>query len=136
MTSALCDAPTDCIHQYITQSPMNLLIDVMQNYMDGTSEDNMINHQCINDLNILEVLNAYLHLTETCDTEHRFEQVANSFKTCDINACNAFRRNYRNRNILAQEHKQKQNIASLQILDKIHCYVSHCYDIGHRLSAK
>eukprot|EP01084_Bolivina_argentea_P135166 238236_1 len=63
---------------------------------------------------------------------------------CDIKTCIIFERHnlYRDQNIeqnkLLQSYiaKDPDDIAYKQILDKIHCFYRHCYDIGNKLTKK
>eukprot|EP01084_Bolivina_argentea_P052282 96033_1 len=87
----------------------------------------------IDKINILSALNNYVHLLDQHATDEEFEYISNALGVCDIKTCNAFRRNYRDRN---QKEKIDPNITYLQILDKMHCFFVHSLDIGHRLSLK
>eukprot|EP01084_Bolivina_argentea_P212100 360614_1 len=91
-----------------------------------------------------ELMSDYLHLLERHNNEY-FEDVANenviSTQQCNINECMIFRRNYRDRSkasIIDDEKKQsyldQEDMAYFEILDKMHCYFYHCYDIGNRLT--
>ena len=64
--------------------------------------------------------------------DHEFEQIFNSFQqSCPLTKCMIFRRNNRRR------ENDKNNINyKQQILDKIHCYFKHSYDIGHHIGNK
>eukprot|EP01084_Bolivina_argentea_P055304 101403_1 len=107
----------------------NLLV-IMDNYTDLKSMDNI---GYIDDINILQVLNNYIHLLNNHDNDKQFEEIVNKFNDCNIKKCKAFRRNNRNRNVSSNEIKKYDHNEIIQILDKIHCYFCHCYDIGNRL---
>eukprot|EP01084_Bolivina_argentea_P257056 432977_1 len=95
------------------------------------------NIEDLDDVNISEILNDYLHLMTTHDDDIQFEEIVNKFKYCDIKNCKVFQRNNRNRNDEKQNQKHINTCtAIMQILDKIHCYFCHCYDTGCRLSCK
>eukprot|EP01084_Bolivina_argentea_P237981 399844_1 len=82
----------------------------------------------IDNINILGALNDYLHLINFHDND--FEQIFNSFKqTCSVTTCIIFRRNNQ-----SKEHKKNNLNFNEQILDKMHCYFKHSYDIGHRIT--
>eukprot|EP01084_Bolivina_argentea_P000095 172_1 len=86
---------------------------------------------------IRETLNDYAHLIMQHDTDEEFEFIANQFGICDLEKCPIFKRNNRNRDSLGENDRvqlQHKHLARNQILDKIHCYFAHCYDIGNRLS--
>eukprot|EP01084_Bolivina_argentea_P036964 68327_1 len=116
---------------------LNNLLAVMDNYTHNNN-NNSKNIKDFNHVNILHTLDDYLHLMNTHDDDIQFEELVNKFKHCDIKTCTAFRRHNRNRN----EQKQNQeyvdtlNTVVMEILDKIHCYICHCYDTGSRLSRK
>eukprot|EP01083_Nonionella_stella_P297882 1011349_1 len=92
------------------------------------------------------LVNDFHHLIQ----KHRanFEQIydtlikANNGKECDIKLCVPLRRNHRNRHRLCIEtveinklyfnHDNVIEISLQQILDKIHCYYFHSFDIGYK----
>eukprot|EP01084_Bolivina_argentea_P002620 4851_1 len=83
---------------------------------------------------LIEIINNYIHLINKHDRDEDFEFIVNQMGCCDITKCVAFTRNNRDR---SNHRHHKFNIdASTQIFDKIHCYFSHCYDIGNRFSMK
>eukprot|EP01084_Bolivina_argentea_P281212 481108_1 len=115
----------------INCSHFNSLLDVMCKYMKDEMKIDSA------DINMTEVLNDYLHLIDQHNDDKQFEYIVKAFGVCDIRQCGKFRRNNRNRNISnTEEQKQKQNKSSIGILDKIHCHICHCYDIGNRLTIK
>eukprot|EP01083_Nonionella_stella_P135289 411562_1 len=92
-------------------------------------------------LDIHDVLNDFLYLLEHHNDEYSFQRLYELFGGfCDINHCAAFQRNYRNR---ANEHWDVTNplyanidstdIVKQQIMDRIHCYYRHSFDMGYRL---
>eukprot|EP01084_Bolivina_argentea_P052974 97252_1 len=74
------------------------------------------------------ILNDYLHMLEMHGSVDDIESIHNQLDGCDINYCNVFRRNYKNKNLSIFES------AYQQIFDKIHIYCHHSFDIGYRLS--
>ena len=86
------------------------------------------------DINIDKYLNDFLHLIDAHSTDDEFETIYNAFGgVCDLQKCDAFKRNRRDR----QSVNNSVNIAvNIQILDKIHCHYSHCFDIGYKLNKK
>eukprot|EP01083_Nonionella_stella_P118234 352931_1 len=62
--------------------------------------------------------------------------------TCDIKTCSIFKRHYRDHDQTQSIHTDNRGyqkysdikcIGNLQIMDKIHCFYSHCHDIGNKL---
>eukprot|EP01084_Bolivina_argentea_P170686 295782_1 len=95
-------------------------------------------------INILSVLNNFLHLLENHNDDDQFEIISDMLPKCNCTEtakCAAFQRNYRNRVKLTDDNKKRdsiykhnsQNVLTCQILDKIHCYYMHSYDIGIKL---
>eukprot|EP01083_Nonionella_stella_P025711 70828_1 len=80
------------------------------------------------------LLDDFLHLLSM--HQNQFDIITHRFGVCDINQCNIIRRNYRNRNTKMNQTTHHLENACMQILDKIHCYYSHCYDIGNKLTSK
>eukprot|EP01084_Bolivina_argentea_P304993 526824_1 len=89
---------------------------------------NAYQHTCHDSLDIESILNSFHHLLCVHDSEKDFEEIYNILGKCDILKCNIFKRNRRKRN-------KKENNSSYidDIMDKIHCYFQHSYDIGFRL---
>eukprot|EP01084_Bolivina_argentea_P295340 508428_1 len=80
--------------------------------------------------NTIKLLNHYLHFLDAHNDGESFEIISNKLSICNISNCNAIKRNYRNRN----DRNNLLNISTeQQIIDKIHCYISHSYDIGYRM---
>eukprot|EP01084_Bolivina_argentea_P236035 397001_1 len=94
-----------------------------------------------NDVNLL---NDFIHLLSYHLDD--FENIYNTFchnGSCDLENCISIRRNQRDRsNLVQNEHLlnklyfNDQNIAQVreQILDRIHCYFLHTFDIGYRFT--
>eukprot|EP01084_Bolivina_argentea_P272417 463809_1 len=99
----------------------------------------ILNHyhykQNLDNIQILEVLDDYLHVLSEHDTDEQFEDIFSQLEYCNIVQCTMFTRNNRNRAVetanISMEHNE---LAILRILDKIHCHLQHCYDIGNRLT--
>eukprot|EP01083_Nonionella_stella_P291099 990551_1 len=87
----------------------------------------------IDNVNIYEVLNDYIHLIENHSNEFQFEYITNQFGECAIAKCICFARNYRMDTQLRNGENQALKTAHRSILDKIHCHFCHCYDIGSAL---
>eukprot|EP01084_Bolivina_argentea_P047370 87274_1 len=91
--------------------------------------------------NTLQALNDFLHLLQHHNDNAEIEFVYDQFDRCDINECVTLRRNYRDRSessskVYHNDAVDRKQIVYRQILDKIHCSILHCFDIGYRLSSK
>eukprot|EP01083_Nonionella_stella_P223842 797305_1 len=85
---------------------------------------------------INHIINDYLHILHEHASDLEFEFVVNAFGFCDIERCAMFARNHR---IRANEkpsiiNTHLNDIASAEIMNKIHCHFLHSYDIGNRLT--
>eukprot|EP01084_Bolivina_argentea_P274350 467606_1 len=133
---------------------MNELIDINDNYQmsiedtqlqyeQETSACNILNCpylaiflQCYNYKNdnisevITTIVDSFLHLMAEHETEEEFEYIQKQLNPCDIITCDAFQRNYR---IKSSNDTTKDDNVFIQIMDKIHCYFLHSYDIGNRI---
>eukprot|EP01083_Nonionella_stella_P040605 110157_1 len=82
----------------------------------------------------IRILNDYIHIIKTHDVY--LEDLC--FNTCDIEQCNAFKRNQSNRlKQYMDDNDSKvsdETIVMIDILDQIHCYLFHTFDTGHRLT--
>eukprot|EP01084_Bolivina_argentea_P311637 539460_1 len=89
-------------------------------------------------LDIGSTLNSFHHLLLEHDSDEEFEEIYHILGECNLLKCNKFRRNYRER---AKEQKSKNETQAIEasyiddIVDKIHCYFQHGYDIGFRLDS-
>eukprot|EP01084_Bolivina_argentea_P301536 520241_1 len=109
---------------------LDQLIELMQQYKNGSMA--LID---IDSINTLKILNWFLHLLQSHNNnDEEFEYIANLFGSCNICKCTIFHRNCRDKFKITHQqiHVAKSNI---RILDKIHCFYMHCYDIGNRLSS-
>eukprot|EP01084_Bolivina_argentea_P105713 189308_1 len=91
----------------------------------------------IDNVNIAAVIDDFLFLSTKYSDDDTFQDIYNALNvSCDITKCNIIKRAYANRkngNEL-QIIDTESNNAKTQILDKIHCYYMHSFDIGYRLS--
>eukprot|EP01084_Bolivina_argentea_P131072 231389_1 len=85
--------------------------------------------------NIVSILNDFLFLLPFSTNDDNFQYIYEYLGGyCSIPECEIFKRNYRNRTKSRHnpyEHTQRQPL--LQIIDKIHCFYCHAYDIGNKL---
>eukprot|EP01083_Nonionella_stella_P179077 634613_1 len=80
---------------------------------------------------IRSILDDFLHLLHHHDTPMDFEYIHSLLTNhrCSITTCSIFRRHYRRRSSnVSHEH----DITVMRILDRIHCFYQHTYDIGFR----
>eukprot|EP01084_Bolivina_argentea_P253001 424867_1 len=86
---------------------------------------------------ILCMVNDYLHVMHQHNDDEQFEGIVNRLGGCNIAQCNRLKRNYRNRTWTCNEMKNMDfdNLFE-NIMDKMHCYFQHSYDIGNRLTLK
>eukprot|EP01084_Bolivina_argentea_P148674 259887_1 len=68
-----------------------------------------------------QILNDYHHLLIHHNNDQKFEIIKNTLGSCDIKKCS----------IICKIYHIKHEIS---IMDKIHCYYMHNYDIGYRIS--
>eukprot|EP01083_Nonionella_stella_P223839 797301_1 len=94
------------------------------------------NKNSILTVKINHIINDYLHIMHEHVSDLEFEFVVNGFEFCDIEQCKTFARNHR---IRTNEEPPIVNahlndIVCAQIMNKMHCYFLHSYDIGNRLT--
>eukprot|EP01084_Bolivina_argentea_P253301 425427_1 len=135
----ICGSFKDCIR-------ICRLSNTMQKYRKFvnicSTDENIPNY-----FDVYNALNDFLHLLLQHDDE--FEFIFNNVGGyCDASSCQIFARHHRDRYKLQNNvdrcklyHVQLGNaniheitIANIQIMDKIHCYFTHCFDIGNRFN--
>eukprot|EP01084_Bolivina_argentea_P001927 3564_1 len=80
-------------------------------------------------LNIVQILNHFIHIIHQHDEQ--FELMANTLGSCDINTCNIF-----TRNCLKPQHTKNNDDIKIMLMQKMHCYFQHCFDLGYRFTMK
>eukprot|EP01084_Bolivina_argentea_P234149 394209_1 len=100
-----------------------------------------ISHIFINNHAVKSCLDSFLHLLSKHSSNEQYESIYNALGGfCDMQECRIFKRHYRDRSRDVLEsvifEDLIEEIANQQILDKIHCYFSHCYDIGYRITVE
>eukprot|EP01084_Bolivina_argentea_P005725 10807_1 len=89
-----------------------------------------------------DITNDFTHLLQSHDNDEStdFEYIYTALGgICDINNCRMFQRNYLERNRNTKPSTSTPNDLTewqQQIIDKIHCFFCHSYDIGHRLTSR
>eukprot|EP01084_Bolivina_argentea_P146008 255782_1 len=114
------------------------LVQMMRRYKDDTNS--------IDSVDVTLCLNGFVHLNSTHQTDQDFEYIFNALGgQCNLQKCEKFKRNHRNRfvekkandkNTENDPETDRYEAAKTQIMDKIHCVYSHCFDIGNRLTIK
>eukprot|EP01084_Bolivina_argentea_P020584 38274_1 len=102
-----------------------------------------------NTYNNSALLNDYIHLLNEHNSNEDFEYVYKCFISemtdiCDVMTCNFFCRYQRDRsrdyeaNVRDQLYNTSdtKEITTQQIIDKIHCYWLHTFDLGYKLTSK
>eukprot|EP01084_Bolivina_argentea_P003581 6736_1 len=88
---------------------------------------------------LIQIVDIYQHLLSKHDKDTDFQYIYNTLPKCIVENCVMFRRNYRNRGYVQYDELRLykcDDVCTIQILDKIHCYYKHTYDIGYRLTLK
>eukprot|EP01084_Bolivina_argentea_P105210 188343_1 len=127
------------VHEQKRGHHTECIIQRIKSVMGSYGESDSFN---IDKIDIKLLLNDFLYLLNNYNNDDQFECIYNTLCcVCNIKNCKIFRRNYRNRN----NDKFIRTIypiygtydtVKVQILDKIHCFYSHTFDIGFRLSQK
>eukprot|EP01084_Bolivina_argentea_P123697 219197_1 len=114
----------------------------LQRLVQLVAKTNCSNIYDENAYHLIMLLNDYHHILAQHDTDEEFEFIVNAFGDCNIFKCQRFRRNYRDRYETKENNinNKQNNISSLniydEIIDKIHCYFLHTYNMCYRLSNK
>eukprot|EP01084_Bolivina_argentea_P313486 542875_1 len=92
------------------------------------------------DMSIASILNHFLYLLNQCkDNDALFENIYMYFDCiCSYKNCRAFRRLYiekETRHMFAVVGHDIMDSVTQEIMDIIHCYFIHSYDIGYRLTS-
>eukprot|EP01084_Bolivina_argentea_P076713 139064_1 len=101
-----------------------------------------------NNYNNIELMNDFNHLLSHHSNELEMEEIYNKLvkqiynnKSCGLAKCSFMRRNHRNRTLITKNEQilnelyhSCEDIVSQQLLDRIHCYFLHSYDIGYKLT--
>eukprot|EP01084_Bolivina_argentea_P146007 255781_1 len=114
------------------------LVRMMNSYKDDMGD--------ITSTDVTLCLNSFVHLQSIHDTDNDFEYIYAALGgKCNLKKCEKFKRNHRNRfvekkandkNTENDPETDRYEAAKTQIMDKIHCVYSHCFDIGNRLTIK
>eukprot|EP01084_Bolivina_argentea_P312006 540132_1 len=87
------------------------------------------------DINILEVVNDYIHLIHEHKHDEDFEFICNALGPCNILDCGMFARNNRIKcNYDLNPSMELDEKVYREFMDKMHCFFCHCFDIGNRVN--
>eukprot|EP01083_Nonionella_stella_P013988 39350_1 len=127
--------PRKC-EQTVSCRALKDFVATMQQYNSFKDDNDLKTAARMDNEQLLKTYNDYLHLIEHHDGDEQFELIVDRLGRCDITKCSKFKRNYRNRMILNEENRVKENGHNfiVSIMDNMHCYFQHCFDIGNRLS--
>eukprot|EP01084_Bolivina_argentea_P293745 505283_1 len=120
-----------CIGHIISCKHANRLLTNLSQYtstLQNKVENNMDNQ------NLVKIVDDYLHLIAKHDNNNDFELIFNELTFCDVNQCKIYARHNRDRCVTAEN--QDIDAVYTDIMDKIHCYLLHCYDSGYRLTSQ
>eukprot|EP01084_Bolivina_argentea_P282537 483642_1 len=111
---------------------MQRFVSILKKYNQNICDYSMMQ------LNIIQLLDDYIHLLQKHTENKQFEHIASQLGSCDITNCSIYRDNYRivNSKLRKHQNKNQNDINYSSILNKMHCYFQHCLDIGNRLSIK
>eukprot|EP01084_Bolivina_argentea_P297395 512334_1 len=90
----------------------------------------------MNDLDINIILNDFLHLLQAHNDDIQFQHIFDVFNiNCNASKCDKIQRNYMNKST-DYKHKHMVQCFQREILDRIHCFYCHSFDIGNRINRK
>eukprot|EP01084_Bolivina_argentea_P022422 41671_1 len=126
--------PQVCCEQHSNCQTLHTFVNIMKEYNENQLQitKNMDNAQ------LTSTLDHYLHLIHQHNQDEQFEAIYNQLGFCDVTKCAIFMRNNRNRMIINEINDAQYTKCNViyDIIDKMHCYFQHCYDIGNQLSIK
>eukprot|EP01083_Nonionella_stella_P200040 733008_1 len=147
MSKIKCDKHT---HSQHTQKPIqcidilsnNLVLDSLKNALTCHYRDTRSAHS-LHCIDIVRCLDDYIYILLNVKDTKEFEYIYRYLGgKCNIHNCQIFTRNYRERRCdnvvshnIATEHQSNQYLVKRNIMDKIHCYFFHSFDIGHMLTS-
>eukprot|EP01083_Nonionella_stella_P087450 243317_1 len=110
------------------------LSDVMELYSQYNNEQKKtFDFDVFDAINTAQILDDYIHLLHHHDDDVQFQFIFKTLPQCNMAKCTGLRRNHRNR--CQSKSNTHESTINLEILDKIHCYFIHSYDVGYRLTA-
>eukprot|EP01084_Bolivina_argentea_P132463 233758_1 len=115
------ECKNNCIGNIKHCSYFNKLKQIMMDYKNDTSK---------NDKNITNIIDYYLHILKTHDAD--FDYIVSQLGSCDMVNCSMITTNIQNQQI--ENSDDIYDSVYTEIMNKIHCYFVHCYDIGNMLT--
>eukprot|EP01084_Bolivina_argentea_P261345 441594_1 len=85
---------------------------------------------------ILNIINDFIHSMYFHNDDEQFEFIVNKLGYCDMIKCQMLKRNHGAGDLKVTDNTSIHDTVYMSILDKIHCYFMHCFDIGNRLMSK
>eukprot|EP01084_Bolivina_argentea_P029920 55511_1 len=101
------------------------VINIMNKY--NTNENMEVNTDIIP---FSKIIDDYIQTIYVHDEDAEFKFITETLGHCDKSTCDKFNRNFLNENII---WTNKEDMIFPDILDKMHCYFYHCYDIGNKI---
>ena len=129
---------------------LSILTDILSIYHQSDRDKHLIyeiKSKIGNDYGNIDILNDFNHLLHHHSNHfesiyHSLQRTLSTQNECCLAECSLMIRNQRDRNRMT-EHKQDlkalyftediKEIATLQLLDRIHCFYFHSFDIGFKL---
>eukprot|EP01083_Nonionella_stella_P150735 480661_1 len=94
----------------------------------------------IGNVDIHTILNDFLDLLQNSNNSREaFEWICNELKgVCDVEDCIIFKRHYRDRQREQTDdlYSASEDAFKYQMLDKMHCFCRHSFDIGYKVRGK
>eukprot|EP01084_Bolivina_argentea_P225874 381621_1 len=88
-----------------------------------------------NDINIISLLDNFLYLLTNYQNDEQFAKIYQELGgACHLQQCELFCRNVNHRNQIPNRNDSNEYNHIQNIIDKIHCFYRHSYDIGNRLT--
>eukprot|EP01084_Bolivina_argentea_P118358 210015_1 len=105
------------------------LVKVIDGY---TSYGSIATDERCTDRELIKTLNDFHHILSAHDNEKDFTFITNALGVCNLDECDKYRRNTRDRCLISNIDHNIPTVAT-QILDKIHCHYFHSFNIGFKL---
>eukprot|EP01084_Bolivina_argentea_P281634 481896_1 len=140
-------ANNDCKLDLVTCDPFIRIKKLLQRYhliIRQIQQNNNTNNNIYNDkYDNIQLINDFNHLL--CYHARQFEDIYNTLltqindnKPCDLKQCISMQRNHRDRNIADLQQVyfncDDKNIITQQLIDRIHAYYFHSFDIAHKIT--
>eukprot|EP01084_Bolivina_argentea_P052682 96770_1 len=122
------EATYHCIEHNLT-SAVKALKSILMRY-----EANAID--TVDNVDMVKILDAFLFLLQFHNSDDEFEYICAELSlNCCLNQCKILQFNYRKRYNCSIHGANPTETARKMILNKIHCYYNHTFDMGYRLNS-